>query len=70
MVSEINLTIPRTTFKNGGSVAVGIPTELASALGIDIGSDVQLSLMSGRHGKFIAIWKTGNGNTATAGDNK
>ena len=57
MVSASRMEFDRALFESGGSLAVRVPIEVITALGLETGSEVKISLMEGRHGKFIAIWK-------------
>lgn len=56
MVSEQLDENTRTVFKSGDSLVVGFPKNWLSKLNISKGSEVNLSLMVGKHGIFMAVY--------------
>ena len=44
-------------YKVGGSTAIVIPPELIKHLNINEGDELTITANTGKHGRFLAIWK-------------
>jgi len=49
----------KKVFKNGNSLAVIIPAELAQYVGLKEGDSIVMQDDKGKHGKFVSFWHSG-----------
>lgn len=54
---EDKIVFTRTLSARGDSEGVNIPKELIKFLGIKVGEDLKIIADTGKHGRFIAIYK-------------
>jgi len=59
MAKEIKREIKKI-YSSSGSKLVYIPADIAEIAGLENGVEVVVSLQHGKHGFFVAIWKSKN----------
>lgn len=52
-----NMTLKTTMNISGGSHYFAVPKRIIEYLEIQIGDDIEITIMNGKHGKYAAFWK-------------